>query len=34
LFYIPTQAHLLDDMQPRMQEIKNSLEVMGIQKTY
>lgn len=34
LFYIPTQAHLLDDMQPRMEEMKNSLEVLGIEKTY
>lgn len=34
LFYIPTQAHLLDDMQPRVQEIKHSLEVLGIERTY
>lgn len=34
LFYIPTQAHLLDDMQPRMEAIKGALEVLGIEKTY
>jgi NAD(P)-dependent dehydrogenase (short-subunit alcohol dehydrogenase family) len=34
LFYIPTQAHLLDDMQPRMDEIKHALDVLGIEKTY
>jgi NAD(P)-dependent dehydrogenase (short-subunit alcohol dehydrogenase family) len=30
LFYIPTQAHLLDDMRPRMQEVENSLLALGI----
>jgi NAD(P)-dependent dehydrogenase (short-subunit alcohol dehydrogenase family) len=30
LFYIPTQAHLLEDMQPRMQEVENSLLALGI----
>ncbi len=30
LFYIPTQAHLLEDMRPRMQEVENSLLALGI----
>lgn len=34
LFYIPTQAHLLDDMRPRMEAIQSALEVLGIEKTY
>jgi NAD(P)-dependent dehydrogenase (short-subunit alcohol dehydrogenase family) len=34
LFYIPTQAHLLDDMQPRMEAIKHALGVLGIEKTF
>lgn len=34
LFYIPTQAHLLEDMQPRMSAIKHALEVLEIEKTY
>jgi len=34
LFYIPTQAHLLDDMQPRVTDIQASLKALGIEKTY
>ena len=34
LFYIPTQAHLLDDMQARAQGIKESLAILGIEKTH
>lgn len=34
LFYIPTQAHLLDDMQPRMKDIEASLSALGIERTY
>jgi short-subunit dehydrogenase len=34
LFYIPTQAHLLDDMRPRVDAIKHALDVLGIEKTY
>jgi len=34
LFYIPTQAHLLEDMQPRMGEVERSLKALGIEKTY
>jgi len=34
LFYIPTQAHLLDDMQPRVRQIKQALDVLGIERTY
>ncbi|MEP0202501.1 MAG: SDR family NAD(P)-dependent oxidoreductase [Halioglobus sp.] len=30
LFYIPTQAHLLEDMRPRMQEVENSLLALGV----
>lgn len=30
LFYIPTQAHLLEDMQPRMADIEASLQALGI----
>jgi NAD(P)-dependent dehydrogenase (short-subunit alcohol dehydrogenase family) len=33
LFYIPTQAHLLEDMQPRMQEVESALKALGIGKT-
>ena len=32
LFYIPTQAHLLDDMQPRMEAIKQAMDALGIEK--
>jgi NAD(P)-dependent dehydrogenase (short-subunit alcohol dehydrogenase family) len=34
LFYIPTQAHLLDDMQPRMRDIEASLTALDIERTY
>jgi len=34
LFYIPTQAHLLEDMHPRMNDIETSLKALGIEKTY
>ena len=34
LFYIPTQAHLLEDMQPRMDEITQALAVLEIEKTF
>lgn len=34
LFYIPTQAHLLDDMQPRMKDIEASLKALEIERTY
>jgi NAD(P)-dependent dehydrogenase (short-subunit alcohol dehydrogenase family) len=34
LFYIPTQAHIADDMQPRLLEVAKSLELLGIEKTY
>ena len=34
LFYIPTQAHLLEDMQPRVHDVETSLKVLGIEKTY
>jgi NAD(P)-dependent dehydrogenase (short-subunit alcohol dehydrogenase family) len=30
LFYIPTQAHLLDDMQPRRDAMKASLQALGL----
>ena len=30
LFYIPTQAHLLQDMQPRIQEIQRSLTALNL----
>jgi NAD(P)-dependent dehydrogenase (short-subunit alcohol dehydrogenase family) len=33
LFYIPTQAHLLDDMQPRLREVQRSLKALEIEKT-
>lgn len=33
LFYIPTQAHLLEDMQPRMHEVGSALQALGIGKT-
>jgi NAD(P)-dependent dehydrogenase (short-subunit alcohol dehydrogenase family) len=32
LFYIPTQPHLLEDMQPRLEAIAHSLTVLGIAK--
>ncbi len=34
LFYIPTQAHLLDDMQPRMKDIEASLKALEIKRAY
>lgn len=34
LFYIPTQAHLLEDMQPRMRDIEASLKALEIERTY
>jgi NAD(P)-dependent dehydrogenase (short-subunit alcohol dehydrogenase family) len=34
LFYIPTQAHLLEDMQPRVDDIASSLKALGIEKSY
>ena len=34
LFYIPTQAHLLEDMQPRMEEVKAALQALEIELTY
>jgi short-subunit dehydrogenase len=34
LFYIPTQAHLLDDMQPRSDAIEASLAALGIEKRF
>ncbi len=34
LFYIPTQAHLLDDMQPRMQGVADALAALGIERSY
>ena len=34
LFYIPTQAHLLDDMQPRIDSIKHALAALGIATAY
>ena len=34
LFYIPTQAHLLTDMQPRVEAIRHALEVLEIEKTF
>jgi NAD(P)-dependent dehydrogenase (short-subunit alcohol dehydrogenase family) len=33
LFYIPTQAHLLEDMQPRLNGVASALEALGIEKT-
>jgi NAD(P)-dependent dehydrogenase (short-subunit alcohol dehydrogenase family) len=30
LFYIPTHAHLADDMQPRMQGVKDALKALGL----
>jgi NAD(P)-dependent dehydrogenase (short-subunit alcohol dehydrogenase family) len=30
LFYIPTQAHLLQDMQPRMSDVEAALQALGI----
>ena len=34
LFYIPTQAHIAEDMQPRQQEVASALQALGIEKTY
>ena len=34
LFYIPTQAHLHDDMQPRSEAVAASLRALGIERTY
>ena len=34
LFYIPTQAHIAEDMQPRLRAVENSLKALGIEKTY
>lgn len=34
LFYIPTQAHLLEDMKPRVSDIEASLQALGIHMTY
>jgi NAD(P)-dependent dehydrogenase (short-subunit alcohol dehydrogenase family) len=34
LFYIPTQAHLLEDMRPRLQHIEASLQALGVSLTY
>ena len=34
LFYIPTQAHLLEDMQPRIKDIEASLKALEIEKSY
>jgi NAD(P)-dependent dehydrogenase (short-subunit alcohol dehydrogenase family) len=34
LFYIPTQAHLLDDMHPRVNEIESALKALEIEITY
>ncbi len=34
LFYIPTQAHLLEDMQPRVHDVEASLKALGIEKNY
>ncbi|MDF1846406.1 MAG: SDR family NAD(P)-dependent oxidoreductase [Parvibaculaceae bacterium] len=34
LFYIPTQAHLLDDMQPRVRDIEASLKALEIERSY
>lgn len=34
LFYIPTQAHIVEDMQPRLLEVASSLQALGIEKTY
>ena len=30
LFYIPTQAHILDDMQPRVEGVRDALQKLGI----
>ena len=34
LFYIPTQAHLFEDMQSRIHEVESALQALGIEKTY
>jgi len=34
LFYIPTQAHIAEDMQPRLRQVASSLQALGIKKTY
>ena len=33
LFYIPTQAHILDDMQPRIDGVRMALQSLGIKPT-
>jgi len=30
LFYIPTHAHIFDDMQPRVTEVASALRALGI----
>ena len=30
LFYIPTQAHILDDMQPRVEGVRDALQKLGV----
>jgi hypothetical protein len=30
LFYIPTHAHLIDDMRPRTEGVANALEALGV----
>jgi hypothetical protein len=34
LFYIHIQAHFLDDMQPRLEAIKQDIDTPSIKKTY
>ena len=34
LFYIPTQAHIAEDMRPRLDGVERSLKALGIKKTY
>jgi NAD(P)-dependent dehydrogenase (short-subunit alcohol dehydrogenase family) len=34
LFYIPTQAHIAEDMLPRLRAVESSLKALGIEKTY
>jgi NAD(P)-dependent dehydrogenase (short-subunit alcohol dehydrogenase family) len=34
LFYIPTQAHLLEDMQPRLRDIESALQALDVKLTY
>jgi hypothetical protein len=33
LFYIPTQAHILDDMQPRIDGVRAALQKLDIKPT-